>query len=237
MASELGLSIPGHIGVIMDGNGRWARARGLPRTAGHAKGAEVFQNITRYCEKIGVKALTVYAFSTENWKRPKDEVDSIMNLLRTYLKNAFNFKGENIKMRFIGDRTRLDADMLEMMMRLEKTSENNTGLILNIALNYGGREEIVHAAKAAATLVQKGMLEPDDIDEKLFDSLTYTAECPAVDLILRPSGEQRISNFMLWQCAYSEFVYMDTLWPDFTPEKLMDAIKEYSGRKRRFGGV
>lgn len=231
------IRIPEHIGIIMDGNGRWAKKRLLPRNAGHVKGAEVFQTVTRHCEKIGVKALTVYAFSTENWARPKEEVDAIMGLLRKYLHDAFGFKGENIKINFIGDRTRLDGDIVELMKEIEETSKNNTGLILNVAVNYGGRDEIVSAARRIAEDVKSGALETNEIDEARFESYTYTHGQPEVDLILRPSGEERISNFLLWQCAYSEFVYMDTLWPDFTPKDLDRAIAEFSKRKRRFGGI
>lgn len=231
------IRIPEHIGIIMDGNGRWAKKRLLPRNAGHVKGAEVFQTVTRHCEKIGVKALTVYAFSTENWARPKEEVDAIMGLLRKYLHDAFGFKGENIKINFIGDRTRLDGDIVELMKEIEETSKNNTGLILNVAVNYGGRDEIVSAARRIAEDVKSGALKTNEIDEARFESYTYTHGQPEVDLILRPSGEERISNFLLWQCAYSEFVYMDTLWPDFTPKDLDRAIAEFSKRKRRFGGI
>jgi undecaprenyl diphosphate synthase len=231
------IRIPEHIGIIMDGNGRWAKKRLLPRNAGHVKGAEVFQTVTRHCEKIGVKALTVYAFSTENWARPKEEVDAIMGLLRKYLHDAFGFKGENIKINFTGDRTRLDGDIVELMKEIEETSKNNTGLILNVAVNYGGRDEIVSAARRIAEVVKSGALETNEIDEARFESYTYTHGQPEVDLILRPSGEERISNFLLWQCAYSEFVYMDTLWPDFTPKDLDRAIAEFSKRKRRFGGI
>ena len=229
--------IPEHIGVIMDGNGRWAKKRLLPRNAGHIKGAEVFQTITRHCEKLGVKALTVYAFSTENWGRPQEEVDAIMNLLRKYLHDAFGFKDENIKINFIGERSRLDDDIVKLMEEIEETSKNNTGLILNVAVNYGGRDEIASAARRIAKDVKDGRIDEKDIDENLFSSYTYTAGQPEVDLILRPSGEERISNFLLWQCAYSEFIYMDTLWPDFTPKDLDRAIDEFSKRKRRFGGI
>lgn len=230
-------NIPRHIGVIMDGNGRWAKRHGLPRSAGHAKGAEVFQKITRHCEKIGVKALTVYAFSTENWNRPADEVGSIMDLLRRYLKDAFGFKKDNIRIRFIGERDKLDADIVAEMEEIEDFSKDNTGLFLNIALNYGGRDEIASAAREIARAAKRGELEPEHIDEELFERYTWLCDSPPLDLILRPSGEQRISNFLLWQCAYSEFVFMDTLWPDFTPALLDEAIAEYASRKRRFGGV
>ncbi len=229
--------LPSHIAIIMDGNGRWANKLMLPRTAGHAKGAEVFQKITRHCQKLGIKALTVYAFSTENWKRPEKEVKSIMDILRRYLADAFGFKDENIRIKFIGERQRLDSDIVEKIAEIEDISKDNDGLLLNIAVNYGGREEIVSAAKKLCSAVSEGRLSPDDIDEKLFESMTYTADCPPVDLILRPSGEERISNFLLWQCAYSEFVFMDVLWPDFTAKHLDKALEEYANRKRRFGGV
>ena len=225
-----------HIGIIMDGNGRWAKQHQLPRAAGHAKGAEVFRTITRHCEKLGIEALTVYAFSTENWSRSEEEVNAIMDLLRRYLKDAFGFKGESIRVRVIGRRDSLAADLLENLQKIEQSSANNTGLTLNVALDYGGRDEIVHAARVLAERVAAGELAPCDIDEAMFDGATFTAQCPPVDFILRPSGEQRISNFLLWQCAYSEFIYMDTLWPDFTPAHLDEAIALFEGRNRRFGG-
>ena len=220
----------------MDGNGRWAKLHNLPRSAGHAKGAEVFKNITDYCDKIGIKALTVYAFSTENWSRSQEEVSAIMDLLRKYLKDVWNFAGKNVRVRFIGRRDRLASDILSMMTELEQKSADRTGMILNVAVDYGGRDEIVEAARALCRKAAEGNLNPDDIDEEMFDGETMIFCCPPVDLILRPSGEERISNFLLWQCAYSEFVYMDTLWPDFTPEKLDEAISIYLSRNRRFGG-
>jgi len=231
-----GGSLPRHIGIIMDGNGRWAAKRGLPRSAGHARGADVFREITRYCEKLGIEALTVYAFSTENWSRSREEVESIMNLLRRYLRDAFSLEGETIRVRFIGRRDRLASDIISLMDEIEEGSRDNPGLILNIAVDYGGREEMTHAAREAAKLLVSGEIEEDGITEELMDSLTYTACCPPLDLLLRPSGEQRISNFMLWQCAYAEFVYMDVLWPDFTPQHLDKAIEEFNSRNRRFGG-
>ncbi len=229
-------AMPRHIGIIMDGNGRWASRHGLPRAAGHARGADVFRSICRYCESIGLEALTVYAFSTENWTRSKDEVDSIMNILRRYLKDAFDLEGETIRVRFIGRRDRLAADILSLMEEIEDGSRDNPGLILNIAVDYGGRDEIVQAARQTAALAAEGKISPDDIDEDMFDSMMFTSCCPPLDLLLRPSGEERISNFMLWQCAYAEFVYMDVLWPDFTPAHLDMAIEEFRSRNRRFGG-
>lgn len=229
--------LPAHIGIIMDGNGRWAKKRLLPRTAGHAKGAEVFQTITRHCQKRGIKALTVYAFSTENWSRPEGEVRSIMNLLRRYLDDAFGFKDENIRIKFIGERDRLERDIVDKMAEIEDFSKGNDELLLNIAVNYGGRDEITAAARALCRDAVDGRIIPESVDEKLFESYLFTSDCPPLDLVLRPSGEQRLSNFLLWQCAYSEFVFMDVLWPDFTPDDLDRALDEYSARKRRFGGV
>lgn len=231
--------IPRHVGIIMDGNGRWAKKRGLPRQAGHAAGAQVFRKITKYCEKCGVSYLTVYAFSTENWKRPQDEVKSIMNLLRDYLKESLtDFKKENIRTRFIGDRAPLDADIRRLMEEAEASTQDKTGMVLNIAINYGGRPEIVQAVQALAREVRSGALSPEDITEEAIGRRLYTAGQPDPDLILRPSGEYRTSNFLLWQSAYAEYVFMDDiLWPDFTTDALDAAFAEYARRDRRFGGV
>ena len=225
--------LPEHIAIIMDGNGRWAKKRGLPRTAGHTAGAKTFKNIARYCNKIGLKYLTVYAFSTENWKRPQDEVKGIMNLLREYLKDAENFKDENIRVRFIGDRSPLADDIKELMLKNERESENATGLTLYIAINYGGRDEIV---KAVQKIIKSGV-KAEDITEKVISDNLYTADCPDPDFIIRPSGEYRISNYLIWQSAYSEFWYSDILWPDFTERHLEKAIDDFNKRNRRFGGV
>ncbi len=225
--------LPQHIAIIMDGNGRWAKKRGLPRTAGHVAGAKAFKSIARYCNKIGLKYLTVYAFSTENWKRPEDEVKGIMNLLRDYLKDAENFKDENIRVKFIGDRTPLDSDIKELMLKNERDSQNATGLTLYIAINYGGRDEIV---KAVQKIVDSGV-KADDINEQLISESLYTADCPDPDFIIRPSGEYRISNYLIWQSAYSEFWYSDILWPDFTEKHLEKAIADFNKRNRRFGGI
>ena len=225
--------LPQHIAIIMDGNGRWAKKKGLPRTTGHIAGAKTFKNIARYCNKIGLKYLTVYAFSTENWKRPADEVDGIMNLLRDYLKDAENFKDENIRVRFIGDRTPLADDIKELMAKNENDSKNATGLTLYIAINYGGRDEIV---KAVRKIVDSG-IKADDINEQLISNMLYTCDCPDPDFIIRPSGEYRISNYLIWQSAYSEFWYSDILWPDFTEKHLEKAIADFNKRNRRFGGI
>ncbi len=229
--------IPCHIGIIMDGNGRWAKKRFLPRTAGHTQGASVFKSIARYCNKIGVKYLTVYAFSTENWKRPQDEVDAIMNLLRRYLKDSTNFKSENIKLKFVGDLEVLPQDIRDLIDNAEHESENATGLVCNLAVNYGGRDEVVHAVRKLAKKVKDGELDADDISEQMISDNCYTNYMPDPDLIIRPSGEFRLSNFLLWQSAYSEFWFSNVLWPDFKPKHLDEAIIAYQQRDRRFGGV
>ena len=227
------LILPEHLAIIMDGNGRWAKKRSLPRTAGHAAGSKTFKTIARYCNKIGLKYLTVYAFSTENWKRPKSEVDNIMNILRDYLKDTDSFKEENIKLEFIGDRTPLAEDIKELMLKAEEDSRNATGLHLNIALNYGGRDEIVHAVKR---IVSEG-ITPDEISEDTISERLYTAGQPDPDFIIRPSGEYRLSNYLIRQAAYAEYWFSDILWPDFKPKDLDMALRDFSRRNRRFGGV
>ena len=231
--------LPEHIGIIMDGNGRWAKQRMLPRKFGHREGAKTFRNIVEYCEKIGLKYLTVYAFSTENWKRPEDEVQSIMSLLEKYIDEAFDRQSEDehIHVRFIGDITRLSDILQSKIARIEKLNAGKEGLTVNVALNYGGRDEIVHAVKAMAQKVQDGSILPEQITEQMLSDHLYTANQPDPDLIIRPSGEERLSNFLIWQAAYSEFVFMDVLWPDFKPEHLEKAIEIYNQRHRRFGGI
>ena len=230
------LILPEHIGIIMDGNGRWAKKRGLPRNAGHKKGAEVFENISRCCRDLGIKYLTVYAFSTENWKRPKEEVEGIMNLMRSYLKGMAKAKNEHIAVRFIGDREPFDEDLLKLMEEAENADVGEIITTVQIALNYGGRDEIVHSVKEIAKKIASGKLSPEDITEETVSKNLYS-KTPECDLIIRPSGEERLSNFILWESAYSEFVFMDVLWPDFTKEHLEKALEEYSKRNRRFGGV
>lgn len=225
--------LPTHIAIIMDGNGRWAKKRSLPRTAGHAAGSKNFKDIARYCNKIGLKYLTVYAFSTENWKRPKEEVDNIMKIFKEYLEDAKNFKYENIKVQFIGERSVLSDDIQRLMKESEDASRNATGLHLNIAINYGGRDEIVHAVKN----IINSKISPDDITEELISNNLYTAGQPDPDFIIRPSGEYRLSNYLIWQSAYSEYWFSDILWPDFKPKDLDKAIDDYNMRNRRFGGV
>ena len=225
------------IGIIMDGNGRWAKQRGMPRTAGHKKGAEVFQDITRYCNQIGVESVTFYAFSTENWKRPLEEVGAIMRLFGEYLLKAYDYQKENNRVVFLGDRAALDPKHQELMNDIEARTRNNTGMTLNIAVNYGGRAEIVRAARILAEKVARGEMTPDQITEEAMSGEMYTKGQKDPDFILRPSGEKRLSNFMLWQAAYSELVEMDVLWPDFTRNDLDRAIEEFNRRSRRFGGV
>ena len=225
--------IPEHIAIIMDGNGRWAKNRSLPRTAGHAAGSKKFKEIARYCNKIGVKHLTVYAFSTENWRRPKEEVDAIMNIFRDYLRDSANFKSENIKLEFIGDRSGMPEDIVKLMAQAEYDSKDATGLKCYMAINYGGRDELVHAVR---DIVKEG-IAVEDITEDTISSHIYTKHYPDPELIIRPSGEYRLSNFLIWQSAYSEFWFSNILWPDFSTNDLEQAIDDYNKRNRRFGGV
>ena len=231
-------NIPEHIAIIMDGNGRWAKKRSLPRQAGHRAGAQTLKKITDFCNNIGVKILTVYAFSTENWKRPKDEVDALMNLLLEYLKDAERqLAGRNIVIKVIGDTSQLSDEIQEQIIRTEKLTEENTGFLLNIAINYGGRDEIVRAFKNMLKDYEKGQIGVQDINEDLISNYMYTKGLKDPDLIIRPSGELRLSNFLLWQSAYSEFWFSNIFWPDFTSDDLLEAIRDYQLRERRFGGV
>ena len=225
------------IGIIMDGNGRWAKKRGLPRTAGHKKGAEVFRDIIRYCNELEVASVTFYAFSTENWSRPLEEVNGIMKLFGEYLVMAYDYQKENNRVVFLGDRTALSQRHQDMMNDIEEKTRNNTGTILNVAVNYGGRQEIVRAAQRCAQRVAAGEIRPEDIDVAMMSDNMYTAGQKDPDFILRPSGEHRLSNFMLWQLAYTEFYFTDVLWPDFTRADLDAAILEFNTRSRRFGGL
>ena len=231
-------NLPKHIGIIMDGNGRWAKKRGLPRSAGHSAGAESLKKIITEANNLGVKYVTVYAFSTENWKRPKEEVDFLMNLLMDYLINAEKtLAGENVVIRAIGSRAELSEEMIKQIEKTENFTKNNTGVVMNIALNYGSRDEILNAVKNISNDVKAGNIASDSIDEELFSSYLYTKDQPEVDLLIRTSGEQRLSNFMLWQVSYAEMWFTHKLWPDFKPEDLRRAIYDYQNRGRRFGGV
>ena len=232
------MNIPQHIAIILDGNGRWAKKKGMPRNYGHTQGSK---NVERICEdayKMGVKYLTVYAFSTENWKRPKDEVDALMNLLRNYMKTCLKTAEKNrMRVRVIGDKTALDDDIRRRIAELEEATKNNDGLCFQIALNYGSRDEMIRAMKKMSADCANGKVNPEEITEELFESYLDTHDIPDPDLMIRTSGEQRLSNYLLWQLAYSEFYFTDVLWPDFTKEDLTKAIEYYNGRDRRFGGV
>lgn len=229
--------LPRHIAIILDGNGRWAKKRGLPRSAGHIAGAETFRRIATYCKEIGVEHLTVYAFSTENWKRPEDEVRGIMKLLDKYLHEAIrDMEKKHIRMKVFGDTSVLSPGLQALIEKTDEISGHVQGFQANICINYGGRAEIVRAAERYANDVIMGRAE-DDLTEEQFASYLYSDGIPDPDLLIRPGGECRISNFLLWQCAYSEFYFTDTLWPDFGPEDIDKAIAEYQRRDRRFGGV
>ncbi len=229
--------VPRHIAIIMDGNGRWAKKRGLPRTAGHAAGAEAFRRIANYCRTLGVEYLTVYAFSTENWKRSQEEVAGIMKLLGAYLKEALrDMKKNRVRFCFFGDLSRLSPELQKLCDQARQQSKEYD-VQVNFCLNYGGRDEIVQAVRRYAQAAVKGECDPEALTEEVFENFLYSAGVPDPELIIRPSGELRTSNFLLWQSAYSEYVFMDILWPDFSPADLDAAIAEYHRRNRRFGGV
>lgn len=236
-AGEQARCLPRHIAIILDGNGRWAKRRGLPRSAGHIAGSETFRNIATYCKEIGVDYLTVYAFSTENWKRPEDEVKGIMRLLDKYLHEAISdMKKKNIRMKVFGDVSGLSPKLQQLIAETDELSKEIEGFQANICINYGGRAEIVRAAENYARDLKDGKVE-GELTEEMLSKYMYSADIPDPELIIRPGGEYRLSNFLLWQCAYSEFYYTDTLWPDFTPEELEKAIAAFNSRDRRFGGV
>ena len=229
---------PQHIAIIMDGNGRWAKKRGLPRTAGHAAGAEAFRRTANYCRTLGVKYLTVYAFSTENWKRSEEEVGGIMRLLGKYLEEALQDMEKNhVRFCFFGDLSRLSPQLRKLCEDAQARSSQYHEVQVNFCLNYGGRDEIVKASQAFAQDVAKGIYKPEDLTEELLSGYLYSADVPDPELIIRPSGEMRTSNFLLWQSAYSEYVFLNVLWPDFQPKDLDEAIEQYHRRNRRFGGV
>lgn len=229
---------PFHVAIIMDGNGRWAKARGLPRTAGHRRGAEVVRETVEAAADAGVSILTLFGFSSENWTRPEGEIRDLMGLLRLYLRNEVaNLHKNGVRLRIIGERSRLAPDIVALIDDAERRTVDNRRLTLVIALNYGGRQEIAGAARRLAQAVQAGTLRPEDIDEDLFAGELFTAALPDPDLLIRTSGEQRVSNFLLWQMAYTEFLFVDTLWPDFSRKTFDNAIREYQGRERRYGGA
>lgn len=232
------MDAPKHVAIILDGNGRWAKAKGMPRNYGHIQGAKAVEDACEYAWNMGVEYLTVYAFSTENWNRPDEEVSALMNLLRDYMKNSIKrAMKNNMCVRVIGDKTKLDRDLQESIAKLEEMTAKNTGLHFQIAINYGGRDELTRAVRKLAGQVEQGERTPDSIDEAAIESALDTAGLPAPDLLIRTCGEQRISNFLLWQCAYTEFYFTDVAWPDFNKQELARAIEAYNHRERRFGGL
>ena len=235
---ELELNIPQHVAIILDGNGRWAKKKHMPRTYGHVQGSKVVEDMLTIVDDIGVKYLTIYAFSTENWKRSPDEVSTLMKILRTYLKDCIKkCMKNNVKCRVIGESVGLSEDIVDRIFNLEEATKNNTGLNFTIAINYGGRDEIVRAVKKIANDLQSNKLLTDNINEELINSYLDTNELPDPDLLIRTSGEERLSNFMPWQLAYTEFYFTPVLWPDFNREELIKAFEKYNKRERRFGGV
>lgn len=236
--SEKLTNVPRHIAIIMDGNGRWAKKRFLPRNMGHTQGSKRVEEICRAAYDLGVKYLTIYAFSTENWTRPKEEIDALMKILRNYLKESIKKATDNnMRVRVIGDRDKLDKDIQKSIERLEEVSKNNTGLNFQIALNYGSRDEMIRAMRKMMTDVKEGKVSIEQIGETLFEQYLDTKDIPDPDFLIRTSGEERMSNFLLWQCAYAEFYFPEVLWPDFDKNELIKAVTQYTNRDRRFGGV
>ena len=232
------MNIPQHVAIILDGNGRWAKSKGMPRNYGHIEGAKTVEKICEEAWKMGIKYLTVYAFSTENWKRPKDEVEALMKLLRNYMKTCLKTAAKNdMVVRVIGDKSGLDDDIRQKIDELEKASANHGGLNFQIAINYGSRDEIVRSVRKIMEDVKAGKIDADQMDEELFDSYLDTAGIPSPDLLIRTSGEQRLSNFLMWQLAYTEFYFTDVPWPAFDKKELEKAIEKYNSRDRRYGGV
>lgn len=235
---KLGLNIPEHVGIILDGNGRWAKKRFMPRNFGHIQGSRVLEQICDDADEIGIKYLTVYVFSTENWNRSQKEVDGLMKILRNYLKDCIKRANKNnMKVVILGKKDRLDEDILKSIDELEKASKDNTGLVFQVALNYGARDEMIRAMRRMTRDIIDKQLSPEDITEEMFSGYLDTAGAPDPDLIIRTSGEKRLSNFLLWQCAYSEFDFPEVLWPDFNKNRLIEAVERYNKRERRFGGV
>ena len=235
---QLGLKIPQHVAVILDGNGRWAKKRHMPRTYGHKVGSQVVEDMLSIVDELGVKYFTVYAFSTENWKRSQGEVSTLMTILRTYLKGCVKKSMDNnVRCRVIGRREELSKDIVDSIENLEEKTKNNTGLNFTIAINYGGRDEITRAVKKIAMQVENGLVNPEDITEQMISDNLDTWELPDPDLLIRTSGEQRLSNYLPWQLAYTEFYFTDVHWPDFNKEELIKAFEKYNKRERRFGGV
>lgn len=230
-------NLPQHVGIIMDGNGRWAKKRGLPRSAGHRAGAQNLKTITEFAGEMGIPYITAYAFSTENWKRPKEEVDALMQLLLDYLRDRNQLAGKNVTIRVIGDRSALSDEINHEIDVVEDYTKDRDGMVLYLAINYGGRQEVVRAVNRLCQSVRQGQLAPEEITEEMISHQLYTADVPEADLIIRPSGELRLSNFLLWQSAYSEFWFSDINWPDFSTADFAQAVLDYQNRNRRFGAV
>lgn len=231
-------NIPKHVAIIMDGNGRWAKSRNLPRSMGHKAGVETIRRIIKEADKLGIEYMTLYAFSTENWKRPKDEVSTLMKLLVQYLKEEINDLHSNgVVVNVLGDISKLPKECIDEIKKAKEKTKNNKGIKMNVALNYGGRDELIRAIQLIVKDEKEGKVNIDSLNETLVNNYLYTANIPDPDIIIRPSGEQRLSNFLLWQCAYSEFWYSNINWPDFKEKDLRKAIYDYQGRNRRFGGV
>ena len=238
MAEDMGLRIPGHVAIILDGNGRWAKKRGLPRNMGHVEGCKVVEQTVEDAARLGIKYLTVYGFSTENWKRSAEEVGALMQLFRYYMKRLLKVAKKNdVRVIMIGERSRFDADIIRGLDRLENETKENSRMTFTIAVNYGSRDEITRAVRRMMEDCAAGRLSPEDVSEELVGSYLDTRELPDPDLLIRTSGEERLSNYLLWQLAYTEFYFTDVLWPDFNKEELVKAIEKYNGRDRRFGGV
>ncbi|MDD6690870.1 MAG: isoprenyl transferase [Lachnospiraceae bacterium] len=238
MAEQAERKIPQHVAIIMDGNGRWAKKRGLPRTMGHAQGAKVVEQILEDADHMGIKYLTVYAFSTENWSRPDQEVKALMNLLRTYMKTSLaKCAKNNVRIRVIGDRTKLDDDLQKAIANLEENTKSNTGIGFQIAINYGARDEMRRAVTRLCEKAKEGTLDPRDITEETISDSLDTAGIPDPDLLIRTCGEERLSNFLMWQLSYSELYFTDCAWPDFTKQELEKAVDAYNHRERRYGGL
>ena len=232
------MNIPQHVAIILDGNGRWAKAKGMPRNYGHAQGSKNVEKICEEAWRMGIKYLTVYAFSTENWNRPKEEVNALMKLLRNYMKTCLKTAAKNdMKVRVIGDITKLDEDIQKRILELEEATKNNGGLNFQIAINYGSRDEITRAVRTLAEDVKEGKLMPEEVNEACIERYLDTHDIPDPDLLIRTSGEQRLSNYLLWQLAYTEFYFTDVPWPDFSKEELEKAIEQYNSRDRRYGGI
>lgn len=229
--------LPTHIGFIMDGNGRWAKKRGLPRSLGHVEGGKNFKRIMQYCKDIGIPYISFYVFSTENWKRPKEEIDGILAIMREYLDEVQKHLGDGVRAIFLGDKSIYPEDIRTKMIKLEEDTAHHRQLTVLLATNYGGRDEIARSARLIAEKVQKGELSVDEISEQTVADHLYTAGMPDVDLVIRPSGELRLSNYLIWQCAYAEYYFTDIMWPDFSPDELNKALIDFAGRGRRFGGV